>query len=56
MDFFYINVDLAEERKRHLVNNFANHKKPGWTMTCFPAIDTVYVAQSVDFVPKDVVS
>jgi len=44
MDCFYINLDTAEDRKLRLENNFAAYKKPGWTLTRFPAIDKNYVA------------
>ena len=43
MDCFYINLDSAEGRKHHLESNFAECRKPGWTLTRFAAIDKVYV-------------
>ena len=46
MDCFYINLDSAEDRRLHIEKNFAANKKPGWTLTCFPAIDKAYVARS----------
>jgi GR25 family glycosyltransferase involved in LPS biosynthesis len=46
MDCFYINLDSADERRRHIEENFAAHKKPGWTLTRFPAIDKTYVERN----------
>jgi GR25 family glycosyltransferase involved in LPS biosynthesis len=43
MDCYYVNLDAAEERKDRVEKNFAVCKKPGWTLTRFPAIDKVYV-------------
>jgi GR25 family glycosyltransferase involved in LPS biosynthesis len=46
MDCIYINLDSAVERKRHIEQNFAACKTPGWTLTRFPAIDTAYVERN----------
>lgn len=46
MDCFYINLDSAEDRRLHIEKNFAAYKKPGWTLTCFPAIDKAYVERN----------
>jgi GR25 family glycosyltransferase involved in LPS biosynthesis len=43
MDCFYINLDRATERRSRLESNFAAIKKPNWSLTRFPAIDTEYV-------------
>jgi len=44
MDCYYINLDAAAERKRHIEENFAACRKPDWTLTRFPAIDKAYIA------------
>ena len=46
MDCFYINLDSAEDRQRHLEENFAAYKQPGWTLTRFPAIDKTYIERT----------
>lgn len=46
MDCFYINLDAAEDRKRHIEENFAACKLPDWTLTRFPAIDKTYVERN----------
>jgi GR25 family glycosyltransferase involved in LPS biosynthesis len=43
MDCFYINLASAVQRKINLENNFHKNKRPGWTLTRFPAIDTEFV-------------
>ncbi|MGH6728145.1 MAG: glycosyltransferase family 25 protein [Pseudolabrys sp.] len=44
MDCYYINLDSADDRKRHVEKNFAVCKKPNWTLTRSPAIDKTFVA------------
>lgn len=46
MDCFYINLDSAKDRRLHIEKNFAAYKKPGWTLTRFPAIDKAYVERN----------
>ncbi len=46
MDCIYINLDSAEDRRLNLEKNFAAHKKPGWKLTRFPAIDKIFVARN----------
>jgi GR25 family glycosyltransferase involved in LPS biosynthesis len=46
MDCYYINLDVAEDRKLQLEDNFAARKQPGWTLTRFPAIDKAYVQRN----------
>jgi GR25 family glycosyltransferase involved in LPS biosynthesis len=46
MDCFYINLESAKDRSLHIEKNFAACKKPGWTLTRFPAIDKAYVASN----------
>ena len=46
MDCFYINLDSAKDRKLHIEENFAAYKKPGWTLTRFPAIDKAHVERN----------
>ena len=44
MDCFYINLESATERRQRIEENFAAHKKLGWTLARFPAVDKTYVA------------
>ena len=46
MDCFFINLDSAADRKSRVESNFAACKKPGWTLSRFPAIDKDYVARN----------
>jgi GR25 family glycosyltransferase involved in LPS biosynthesis len=46
MDCIYINLDKAKERRLHVEKNFAAHQKPDWTLTRFPAIDTVFIERN----------
>ena len=46
MDCYYINLDVAEDRKLRLEENFAARKRPGWTLTRFPAVDKTYVERN----------
>jgi GR25 family glycosyltransferase involved in LPS biosynthesis len=46
MDCFYINLDAAEERRTRVETNFSVCRKPGWTLTRFPAIDKTYVERN----------
>jgi GR25 family glycosyltransferase involved in LPS biosynthesis len=46
MDCFYINLDSAEDRRLHIEKNFADYKKPDWSLTRFPAIDKAYVERN----------
>lgn len=46
MDCIYINLASAAGRRHRLEANFAACKKPGWTLTRFPAVDKTYVERN----------
>lgn len=43
MECFYINLDAAAGRRAAIEANFAAHKKDGWSLTRFAAIDAAYI-------------
>ena len=43
MECFYINLDIASNRKLNIENNFLENKIGQWSLTRFPAIDVKYV-------------
>ena len=45
MDCTFINLDAAVERRAALEASFERHRKPGWNLIRYPAIDREFVAR-----------
>jgi GR25 family glycosyltransferase involved in LPS biosynthesis len=45
MQCFYINLEHAHVRRKHIEESFQLHCAAGWTLTRFPALDAQYVRQ-----------
>ena len=43
MDCHYINLDSAQQRRAALEASFERHRKPGWNLIRYPAIDREFV-------------
>jgi GR25 family glycosyltransferase involved in LPS biosynthesis len=46
MDCFYINLDHATKRRESIEQSFHQHKKDGWTLNRFTAMDVKYVQEN----------
>lgn len=45
MDCYFINLDAAAERRAALEASFERHRKPGWNLIRYPAIDKEFVTR-----------